>query len=214
VLEIASLATDEKLLSPVGWLAIIKTMQKGVKIFLGIVIGLAVLSGVFLLVAKKKTPTAPTTQTQKATPDVKNSTVTPSTNNINSQLPQAVAPQKTTPSVSVPKTKPLIAKPLIVSAQDRKALIRSQWTQCKAKTFSATTNLMWNVQITEGIPAKGTYAKGKLDGDTAFPVHVIIKTSSTIAGKIKTMLVVGKNAFLRGTCTDVATDGAVVVQVF
>jgi len=70
------------------------------------------------------------------------------------------------------------------------------------------------LQIAEGIPVGGTYAKGNLFGDAAFPIHVIVKNDSAIAAKIKAMLVVGKATFLRGTCTDVATDGAVVLQAF
>ncbi|MDD5397385.1 MAG: hypothetical protein PHW24_05035, partial [Candidatus Moranbacteria bacterium] len=131
-------------------------------------------------------------------PAVKNSTVQP-------DATKKVA----TPQPALPK-----AADSQNAAQDRKTLVRSQWSQCKAKTLPATTNLLWNVQITEGIPAKGTYAKGNLDSDAAFPVHVIIKSDSQIVDKIKAMLAPGKTAFLRGNCTEVSTDGSVVIQAF
>ena len=173
-------------------------MSKGIKIFLGVLILLSILSGAFLLFAKKRPAASPTTQVKKSAPVVKNSTVTtPIVNNASKNKP---APTK-------------VATP-IVNTQDKTKLAATQWAQCKAKTLTLTTELMWNVQITEGIPTKGTYAKGNLNGDKALPVHVIVKADSKIADKVKLMLVVGKNAILRGNCTEIATDGAVVVQAF
>jgi len=53
-----------------------------------------------------------------------------------------------------------------------------------------------------------------LDNDVAFPVQITIKSGIQDADKIKQLLVVGKIPLLRGTCTDVATDGSVVLQAF
>lgn len=172
-------------------------MNIGIKIFVGVVVFLGVVSGIFLLTAKKKPTTtqvknAPVAQTQK--PAV--------------QTPKTPAVQTPVPAKT---EKPVASQE---SIQARKALVRSQWNDCKAKTIPTETKLLWSVQITEGIPVGGTYAKGNLDGDTAFPVRVIIKSDSEIAEKIKLMLIVGKTAFLRGTCTDSATDGSVILQAF
>ncbi|KKP97390.1 MAG: hypothetical protein UR99_C0013G0002 [Candidatus Moranbacteria bacterium GW2011_GWD2_36_12] len=176
-------------------------MNKGIKIFVGVVVFLGILSGVFLLVAKNKNQAATVSQTQiqkKAIPAPKNSTVVPDLNK----------------PTSLPETSASKAKEPEKSVQDRKALVRAQWTQCKAKSLPANTSLFWNIQISEGIPTGGTYAKGSLDGDNSLPVNVIIKPDSKMVEKIKSMLVVGKKAILRGTCTDVAADGSVVLQAF
>jgi hypothetical protein len=106
-----------------------------------------------------------------------------------------------------------------VTAQDTtqaklQANIRSQWQKCKAKTMAAGTTLLWNVQISEAIPQGGGYAKGALDNDPSFLVHVTIKAGAQFTDKIKALLVVGKMANLRGTCTDVASDGSVVLEAF
>lgn len=167
-------------------------MNKGIKIFVGSVIFLGILSGIFLLTAKKKTVIAPVKKSSTA---------------------QIQKPVVETPKTQVPaKTvKPAATQE---SIQARKALVASQWTQCKDKKMPMETKLLWTVQVTEEIPVNGTYAKGNLDGDVAHPVHVIIKSDSQIVEKIKTMLVVDKTAFLRGTCTDIATDGSVVLEAF
>lgn len=177
-------------------------MNKGIKIFVGVVVFLGILSGVFLLFAKNKNQTSSGAQNiqvqKKPVPVPKNSTVVPDLN-------------KTT---SLPESTPLKTKEPEKKVSDRKVVIRAEWTKCKAKTLSAETKLLWNVQITEEIPAGGTYAKGNLDNDTSFPVRVIIKPGIQTVEKVKSMLVLGKMAFLRGTCTDVAPDGSVVLQVF
>lgn len=166
-------------------------MNKALKIFIWVVVILGVLAGIFLLTAKKKpqvkTPTKVSQTIQQAAPVSK----------------PVVTPKTTVPAPATTST-----------AEQRKALIRSQWTQCKNKTLTGETNLFWNVNIIESIPTGGTYAKGNLDNDSVYPVHVIIKSDSQNAEKIKAMLVVGKTAFLRGTCNDVAVDNAVVLQVF
>ncbi|KKQ52009.1 MAG: hypothetical protein US70_C0012G0017 [Parcubacteria group bacterium GW2011_GWD2_38_11] len=169
-------------------------MDKRIKIVLGVVIFLGVVSGVFLLFAKKKPATVAAPKTIAASAEVKPLKPVASTQN------NAVAPKKTT-------------TPQVTSEQRKKA-IRSQWEQCKGKTMAGGTNLFWTVKILEGIPVGGTYAKGNLDGDVAYPVRVIIKSDSQIIDKIKAMLVVEKSAFLRGTCTEVGPDGSVVLQAF
>lgn len=186
-------------------------MDKRIKIVLGIVVFLGILSGAFLLFAKKK-PTATTTAVKTVQASAQVKSLTPSTT---SQDTAAQTTANQTAQTGLPQQ---VATPQAVAPQatvaNRKALIASQWKQCKDKTIAANTNLFWNVQITEGIPTGGTYAKGNLDNNTAFSVNVIIKKDSQIADKIKAMLVVGKMAFLRGNCTDVAKDGSVVLQAF
>ena len=166
-------------------------MNKGIKIVMGVVVFLGILSGAFLLFAKKKT-VAPVVapKTVQATAQVK-SPSSPQQNK--TAVPKEVSPEK---------------------IAERKALLRTQWTQCKDRTITANASLLWNVQITEGIPAGGTYAKGNLDNDSNFPVRVIVRPDSQNIEKIKALLVVGKMAILKGTCTEVATDGAVVLQAF
>lgn len=184
-------------------------MNKGIKIFLGIIISLGILSAIFLIFSKGDSQVpAQTANTQKTVPAPKNSTVAPGANNIASNNNNINNSNDVTPQAPSPQAKPN------ASVQDRKALVRSQWSQCKSKTLPADTELFWSVKISEGIPDGGTYAKGDLDSDNAFPVRVIIKSDSKLAEKIKSMLVVGKVAFLRGTCTEVAPDGSVVLQAF
>ncbi|HEX8974497.1 MAG TPA: hypothetical protein VF817_03355 [Patescibacteria group bacterium] len=173
-------------------------MSKGLKILLGVMIFLAVLSAIFLLTSKKK-PASAVTQTQK-------------TATAANAKPNKVATPSGPSTQTFPQTNPAQAPQQV--AVDHKALIRSQWTQCKNKTMQQNTNLFWNVQIFEAIPQGGTYAKGNLDSDSAYSVHVIIKSDSQIKDKINQMLQVGKMAFVRGNCTDVATDGSVVLQAF
>lgn len=191
-------------------------MDKRIKIVVAFVALLGILSGIFLLFSKKKPAPVAAPKTVQASAQVKpfDQSATQQNNNTqaatNNQAAQSGLPQQTiTPQATTPQAVASQSK-----VADRKALISSQWSQCKSKTIAADTKLFWNVQITEGIPAGGTYAKGNLDSDTAFPVNVIIKKDSQIADKIKAMLAVGKMVFLRGTCTDVATDGSVVLQAF
>ena len=162
-------------------------MNRGIKIFACVAIFFGVLSLIFLLTAKKKPQTT----------SVKKTTQTNSQNT-----------KKTT--VPVKKVTVKQAAPIQTDVQKRKA----QWQQCKNKTMVAGTTLFWNMQISEAIPVGGTYAKGTLDNDAALPVHVIIKSGSQITGTIRNMLVVGKEPVIRGTCTDVATDGSVVLEAF
>ena len=131
------------------------------------------------------------------------------------QTQKQVAPKVTTPTAVKSEVAPT-AKPAVPVAktQDTKALTFNQWQQCKSKAIAADVKLLWNVKILEAIPTGGTYAKGSLNGDVAFPVRVVIKTDSQLKDKILSMLVVGKNAYLRGNCTEIAADGAVVLQAF
>lgn len=179
-------------------------MDKNLKIMMMVVVVLGIISGAFLLFAKKTKAPVAVPKTVQTTAQVKSLTPLPVEQDAAAQKKQATAQVPTTPQAKKPQA----------SVQDQKALAASQWTQCKAKTFAATTNLFWSVQIAEGIPTGGAYAKGTLNGNVALPVRVIIKSDSKIVDKIKAMLVVGKSAFLRGNCTDVTADGAVVLQAF
>jgi hypothetical protein len=178
-------------------------MNNGLKIFLGIVIFLGLISGVFLMFAKKNTTPAVVNKTIQATAQVKSL-------NPSATVPKALPPKDST----IQKPEAPKADTSKTAIKELKTVTQGQWIKCKDKTADTKKALMWNVQITEAIPPKGTYAKGNLDGSADFPVHVIIKSDSTLASKIKGMLVVGKSAFLRGTCTDVAADGSVVLQVY
>ena len=161
-------------------------MNKALKIFVGIVALLGFLSVIFLMTAKKKS------------------------------LPINTAKKISAPAMPSQVTAPAVPTSQVsqISVQNQKALVSSQWQQCETKAIDAGKNLFWNVGITEAVPAGGTYAKGNLENNPAQPVHIIVKPTSTVADKINQMLVVGKTAFLRGNCTDVATDGSVVLQVF
>jgi TorA maturation chaperone TorD len=106
------------------------------------------------------------------------------------------------------------AEKKVLNAEKNQTVLQNQWRKCKSKTMEANSTLFWNVQISEAIPAGGTYAKGTLENDLAFPVHVIIKNGAKYVDKINEALTVGKMANVRGTCTDVASDGSVVFQAF
>lgn len=180
-------------------------MDKRIKILLIVAVILGIIAGAFLLFAKKKPLPVAAPKTVQATAQVKPSSTIPA------KQDKAAIPKN---DLSTQAGLPPVQESTPVAAQDRKILTQKQWIDCKGKTIAVNTNLTWSVQITEGIPAGGTYAKGNLDGDNTLPVHVIIKSDSKLADKIKAMLVVGKTAFLRGNCTDVATDGSVVLQAF
>ena len=162
-------------------------MDKILKIIAGFMIVLGVVSGFFLLVSKKITtnPSAQKIPTE------------------NVSQPPVKAPVDTAPSAKKPKT--LIP--------DRTALLNSQWLKCKEGLLASNT-LYWDIKLTESIPVSGTYAKGFLNSKDDRLVRIIIKPEAENSEKIKARLVVGKNAFLRGNCIGVATDGAVVFQAF
>jgi hypothetical protein len=167
-------------------------MNNALKIFIGVVVFLGILSGVFLLTAKKRPQTNVNTKLSQT---------------IKQPAPSNVAPPKTSTPAQVP-TPP-------ANPQERKTLIRSQWSQCKDKTLPAGTILTWNVKITEGLSADGTtFAKGNLDNDPAFPVNVTVKPESQNIEKIKPVLVAGKTAFLQASCVGIATDGSALIQAF
>jgi len=162
-------------------------MNKGIKIFACVAVFLGVISLIFLLTIKRKAVATPAQQTSQV-------------------IKKTVSVKK----VSAPANQDTNQ----AKTQADKTLSSSQWQQCKNKTMAAGTTLFWNVQISEAIPAGGTYAKGTLDNDVAFPVQITIKSGIQDADKIKQLLIVGKIPLLRGTCTDVATDGSVVLQAF
>lgn len=174
-------------------------MDKRIKIVLVVVVFLGILSGIFLFFAKKQAPIAEAPKTIQATSEVKTLTPAATSQDKSLQSPEAQTPTKSAQSAQI---------------AEKKMALKAQWSQCKAKTLPADTNLFWSVQITEGIPAGGTYAKGSLNRDESFPVQVIIKKDIETADKIKASLVVGKMVFLRGTCAGLAADGSVVLQAF
>ena len=186
-------------------------MGKGMKILISIAIVLALISGAFLLFGKKAaTPAAPSVV--QGSGDVKSLTPLPvtSTNNTATQtLPQTGGLQTSTPSAGS-TTKTPIAKKTV----QRLSPTIAQWNKCKIKALPQTTKLFWKLQIIEAIPAGGTYAKAYLNSNANQPVHIVLKPGNPTNDNIKSTLVIGKNPVLRGNCTDVATDGSVVIQVF
>lgn len=168
-------------------------MGRGLKIFVGVVVFLGILSGIFLLTAKKKPTAKPVSKTQTSA---------------QTTAPKTVDAQQGSPAAGGVKAEKSSG------SQTVSEVSKSQWTECKNKTMATDKNLFWGVQIFEAIPAGGTYAKGNLNDNPEFPVRVIIKSDSANQEKIKGSLVVGKKAFLRGNCTAVADDGAVVLQAF
>ena len=114
-------------------------MDTKIKIVLGFVIFLGVVSGAFLLFAKKKpAPVAVAPKTIQASAEVKS--LNPAVSNPNQN------------KTIEPKKAPIAQE----TSEERKKLVRSQWEQCKNKTMTPSTNLFWSVQITEGIPTGGT----------------------------------------------------------
>jgi len=163
-------------------------MSRGLKIFACVMVFFGVLSLIFLLTAKKKTPTVSgqqTSQTVKKTAPVKKVSDIINQNKKQAELLQA-----------------------------KKTLVRGQWQQCKDKAMAVGKNLFWTIQISEGIPAGGIYARGNLDNNNTYPVRVIIKPGIQNTDKINAMLTVGKASVFRGICTDVAPDGAVVFEAY
>ena len=177
-------------------------MDKRIVIVVGFAAVLGLGAGAFLFFGKKK-PAVIQTPSAGLPVQVDNKASAPNTTT------------KTMPGATT-KAKPAAPKTSTTTSttQAAKEKAVSQWQACKAKTTVAGTNLFWSVQISEGIPAGGTYAKGNLNGDKNYPVRVIIKSDSKIAAQIKARLIVGKAAFLRGNCSEVATDGAVILQAF
>jgi hypothetical protein len=163
---------------------------------------------VYLYVAKKQVKTAQTVSQASPGLPVGDSTIgtAPKTATVVKNVP--VVPSKVTPAPAAKAAAP------VAKAPDSKTLAKAQWQKCLSKTMPSSLNLFWNVKITEAIPAGGTYAKGMLNGDATLPVHVTLKADSSILAKIKGMLIVGKTAFLRGSCVEVAADGSVVLQAF
>ncbi|KKQ61871.1 MAG: hypothetical protein UT03_C0004G0004 [Candidatus Moranbacteria bacterium GW2011_GWD2_38_7] len=168
-------------------------MNTGLKIFIGVVAFLGFLSVIFLATAKNKNE-IPKVRLQKQS------------------IPVSSQPTVVTPAVVSNNDKK--TADVKDGEQDKSIYIRWQWNQCKNGSIAIGTKLLWNLQITEGIPAGGTYAKGFLDNDQSFPVRVTLKSDSQFLDKIKAMLIVGKTATLRGTCTEVASDGSVILQAF
>jgi hypothetical protein len=170
-------------------------MDRKIKLAVSVIAFFGILSVIFLLTAKKPTTVASDatkTQTNQSTSATKNTTA------------QQIAGQAKKSTVS--GTSSAVAE----SSEASKAKTRSQWQQCKDKTILAGTTLYWKIQISETIP----YAKGVLNNEDAYPVRVTIKSGVSTADKINKLLVVGKLASLRGTCTDVTADGTVIFQAF
>lgn len=150
-------------------------MHKGIKIFIGVMVFFGILSGIFLLTAKRK-PIA--------------RTVIKSEQNV------------------AEKNKP------IATPQEKKQIMRSQWQQCKNKTLPVSVELFWTIKISEAIPVGGVYGSGLLDGDQTFPVRFFLKPGISNADIIKSEILAGKAATLRGNCIDMAVDGSAVFQLF
>ena len=193
-------------------------MNKAIKIIVGVMVVLGLVSVIFLVVFKKKSATVATSasKTQNQNLPIGTGTGVNVPTNANSSAANAQVNQAKPPAPAhAVSSNPTATLPVLNSGiKTKNALLTTQWQQCKGKTMAANTNFLWNVQINEGIPAGGTYAKGNLNGDATLPVRVIISANSTIKDKISQMLAVGKTAFLRGTCTGVATDGSVILQAF
>lgn len=159
--------------------------NKGLKILVVVIACLGILSLIFLATSKKK-PVPKINKQPVATSAKTVSTETPTAKSGNSQSATQAPTQN----------------------------VKSEWEKCNNSTMAAQTKLLWKVRVTEAIPAGGTYAKGFLENDQALPVHVVIKGDSEITEKIKSMLVVGSDALLRGSCLQVANDESVTFEAF
>ena len=98
--------------------------------------------------------------------------------------------------------------------QANKTLSSSQWQQCKNKSMAAGTTLFWNVQISEASSFGGYYAKGLLNNDSAYTVHITIKLDAQNPDQIKQKIIVGNVVLLRGNCVGIETDGSVMLEAF
>lgn len=101
-----------------------------------------------------------------------------------------------------------------LDANQIKAQSINQWQQCKSKTITADTILSWNIKISDTSSFGGYYAKGFLNSNPVYPVHVIIKLDVQNLDQIKQRIIPGEIVALKGQCTGVETDGSIIFEVF
>ncbi|HOW60353.1 MAG TPA: DUF333 domain-containing protein [Candidatus Moranbacteria bacterium] len=90
----------------------------------------------------------------------------------------------------------------------------NQWQQCKSKTITADTILSWNIKISDTNSFGGYYAKGFLNSNPVYPVHVIVKLDVQNLDQIKQRIIPGEIVALKGQCTGIETDGSIIFEVF
>lgn len=174
------------------------------KVFLGIMLSLALLSGIYLLFAKpKRGPIKPTPQTTQSTNNA--------TNNTASTDKKKMQPKKDSPTAPTTSTQKPQSPTQTSQQTDRKVLSANQWKQCHEKTLSADTQLLWSITITSVSAIGGSYANGLLNGDTTTPVQVYAKSDSANAEEIKEKLMNPGTLLLRGTCMGNAGDGNAIL---
>ncbi len=171
-------------------------MDNRIKIFLGVVIFLGLVSGVFLLFSKKKTVVAPTVQKNVASqPEAP-------VNHLNTvQASDVVAQQNATDASNAD----------IANSQ-----MKVDWQSCSKTTMSTRQSLYWRFKIVETIPQGGTYAKATVLGLQAFPVNIAVRAASPDAPMIKNRINagVGNTISLRGSCFGVSADGSVNFEAY
>lgn len=171
-------------------------MNRGLKIFVGVMILLAVLGLTYLALVKKKPKIIPLPPLSQA-----------AIKEIEKQAEQQkqLSDKKVSSQKGTAKTN---------NDETKKILAVSQWQKCKDGSMEKDAILFWKVAITEEISAGVTYAKGFLEGDALYPVHVTVKQDAQTAEKTKQLLIAGKMAYLRGTCISAAADSTIVLQAF
>jgi len=190
-------------------------MNLKIKIFVGVMVFLGLLSGAFLLFAKKKTATSATAQ---------NSTTDQKANSKTNAVPMAGGLGANNIEQGAVENKKLPAKKKATPAetgassgtQTMAEKMKSDWQLCNQGKMPAGKELVWELAISEGIPAGGTYAKGIIKDQAMMPVRIMLKAglSSTDAEKIKVRLTAGKSTILRGACLATAPDGSASFETF
>jgi len=181
-------------------------MNNIIKIILGVIIFLGLASGAFLLLAKKKTSTTE--------PNQKTAAVTPAPNQSETvNHLEVVQP----PASAVGQPSSVVAAPSAQTAKNQAVndQMKIDWQLCNRRAIQVSKELYWRFTISETIPPGGTYAKGAVLGQPAFPVHITIRAASPDNAAIKGRLVVGNNLVgLRGTCTGISSDGSVNFEAY
>ncbi len=182
-----------------------KKMNTALKVVLGVLIFLGLLSGAFLLFSKKKTPIAqPTQKSATATTAKTVATATTQPETVNHLSPVQAADVAAQQNAAASATNDLA-----------NSQMRADWQACSKGNSLAGKVLYWRFSISETIPTGGTYAKGAVLGQPVFPVHITVRPASPDAASIKSRLVVSNNLVgLRGVCNGIASDGSVNFDAF
>lgn len=184
-------------------------MNKKLKIFLGVMVFLAMISGIFLIFSKKKTAA-------NAVPhNAANSQQDSGQHAATKQLGENVNPTgKTTQPLKNLDQQKNITSLSSSSSQAEQDRMMIQWRACSQKAIKSNVTLYWSMNIVEAIPTNGTYARGSLNGRKGLPVKITIKSSASEAEKIRARILPGKDVILRGNCMGTTPEGLVTFEAY